>query len=206
MNFIIISAKEKFKKEYINSELLNKPTAPSLIARESLKFKISDFIVYIYPYNHIDNEVYNYSYYKDDEKFILCNGLVNFKNKLRKEKINELFEYIEEFKEEELYGDYQLISIDKEGNGYIKTPFISKRQLFFYEDEYCAVISTEIKLIIDGLQKFRESLFVNNYDLKFIEESVFKEWSNREFPRNTIFKSIKRVLPQDVKYFKKSKL
>lgn len=38
--------------------------------------------------------------------------------------------------------------------------------------------------------------------MKFIEDSTHRESGIRKFPRHTIFKEIKRVLPHDEKNFK----
>ncbi|NMO08466.1 hypothetical protein [Methanobacterium subterraneum] len=204
MHFILISKKDSFKDEQINEHLLNSSDAPSLISREAIKFEISNFIIYIYPYDHIDHEVYGYSYFADEDRLLLVNGIVNVNNDLRNPDISVFFDQLND--STEFFGDYQIISIDKEGNGFIRTPPLSVRQLFHYEDENCDVISTEIKLIVDGIQKFREKPFVHHYDYDFIEDSVFREWTPRDFPRNTIFKEIKRIFPQDTKYFKKGKI
>jgi hypothetical protein len=200
MHFILISKKDSFKDEQIDENLLSSSYAPSLISREVIKFEISNFIIYIYPYNHIDHEVYGYSYYADEEKLLLINGIVNVNNNLRNPNICEFFDQLND--STEFFGDYQLISIDKGGEGFIKTPPLSIRQLFHYEDENCDVISTEIKLIVDGIQKFREKPFVHHYDIGFIEDSVFREWATRDFPRSTIFKEVERIFPQDTKYFR----
>lgn len=200
MHFIIISKKDSFKNEQINEHFLNSSNAPSLISREAIKFEISNFIIYIYPYDHIDNEVCGYSYYADEDRLLLINGIVNVNNNLRNHDICEFFDQLND--STEFLGDYQLISIDKKGSGFIKTPPISVRQLFYYEDENCNVISTEIKLIVDGIQKFREKSFVHHFDFDFFEDSVFREWTTRNFPQNTIFKEIKRIFPQDTKYFR----
>ncbi|AIS31505.1 hypothetical protein BRM9_0684 [Methanobacterium formicicum] len=204
MHFILISKKDSFKDEQINEYLLSSSDAPSLISREAIKFDISNFIIYIYPYDHIDHEVYGYSYFADEDRLLLVNGIVNVNNNLRNPDICEFFDELND--STGLLGDYQLISIDKGGEGFIRTPPLSVRQLFHYEDESCVVISTEIKLIVDGIQKFRERPFVHHFDYDFIEDSVFREWTPRDFPRNTIFKEIKRIFPQDTKYFKEGKL
>lgn len=200
MHFILIKKKNNFKQELINEKLLSSSNAPSLISRESIKFEISDFIIYIYPYNHIDHEVMGYSYYHDNDKLLLVNGIVNIDNNLRNNNICEFFDEIKD--SSTLFGDYQLISIDKNGHGFIKTPPLSIKQLFFYEDNDCAVFSTEIKLIVDGINKFRSKKFVEHFDYDFIEDSVFREWTTRKFPRHTIFKDIKRIFPHDKKFFR----
>ncbi len=203
MHFILISKKESFKDEQINTSFLDSPHAPTLISRETIKYQISDFILYIYPYDQIDPEIYGYSYYKDDERLLLCNGLINIGNSTRNQDIRKLFQEINSSK---LMGDYQLISIDKDGNGFIKTPSISIKQLFFYEDENCAVLSTELKLIVDGIKNFRKKKFIDHFDPDFIEDTLLREWTARNFPQNTIFKEIKRVFPQDIKYFQEGKI
>ncbi|HOI39388.1 MAG TPA: hypothetical protein PL168_01545 [Methanobacterium sp.] len=204
MHFILISKKDSFKDEYINEQFLSSANAPSLISREAIKFEISNFIIYIYPYNQIDHETYGYSYYADADRLFLINGIVNTNDNLRNPDICEFFDQINE--STELLGDYQLIAIDKGGEGFIKTPPLSVRQLFHYKDEKCEVLSTEIKLIVDGIKKFREKPFVNHFDYDFIEDSVFREWTPRELPQKTIFKEIKRIFPQDTKYFREGNI
>ena len=204
MHFILISKKDSFEDEQINEQLLSSPNAPSLISREAIKFEISNFIVYIYPYDHIDHEVHGYSYYTDEDRLLLINGIVSVNNNLRNPDICEFFDQIND--STEFFGDYQLISIDKGGECFIRTPPLSVRQLFYYEDENCDVISTEIKLIVDGINKFSKKTFINHFDYDFIEDSVFREWATRDFPRNTIFKEIKRIFPQDTKYFREGNL
>lgn len=204
MHFILISKKENFKNEYINEDLLKTPFAPSLISRESLKIEISNFIIFIYPYDDIQPENFDYSYYADEEKVLICNGLVNANQKLRDKNICKFFEKIDG--SVDLLGDYQLISINKKGNGFFKTPPLSIKQLFFYEDDNCSVLSTEIKLIVDGINSFKNKKFVDHFDIDFIEDSIFREWAVRKFPRNTIFKEIKRVFPNDLKCFNDGKI
>lgn len=205
MHFIIISKKEPYHDKQIDHEFLNSTRAPTLISREVIKYEISNFIIYIYPFDHIDKEEYGYSYYSDENKILLCNGLVNINSQLRDQDISELFNQLND-SNADLLGDYQLVSIDRDGNGYIKTPPVSIRQLFFYEDEYLAVLSTEIKLIMDGVNNFRQRNFVDHFDLDFIDDSIFREWHGRYYPQNTIFKEIKRIFPYDFKYFRENKI
>ncbi|WP_156096047.1 hypothetical protein [Methanobacterium sp. SMA-27] len=199
----MISKKEFFKDEMINDKLLNSSNAPTLISKEAVKFEINNFLIYIYPYNHVDDEINGYSYYCDDNKFLLCNGLVNVNGSLRNPDIIKFFKDLEL---SELIGHYQLISIDKTGNGFVKTPSISTKQLFLYEDENCSILATEINLIVDGVQKFREKTFANHYDPDFIKDVLFNEWGGRKYPRHSIFKEIKRVFPHDIKYFENGKI
>ncbi|WP_225369767.1 hypothetical protein [Methanobrevibacter arboriphilus] len=48
-----------------------------------------------------------------------------------------------------------MVSINSNGEGFIKTPIFSLKQLFYYEDSDFSVLSTEIKLIVDGVKKFQ---------------------------------------------------
>ena len=204
MHFILISKKKGFNNGQINEKLLKSSQAPSLISREVIKYENSKFLIYLYPYDHIDHEIYGYSYSLDKNEIVLINGVVNVNNNLRNPDIKEFFKFLKDT--DELSGDYQLISIDKNGNGSIITPALSIRQLFSYEDENCSVISSEIKLIVDGIQKFRKKSFINHFDPDFIEDAIFNEWTPRNSPDKTIFKEIKRILPYDIKYFNEGKL
>ena len=80
MHFILISKKDSFKDEQINEYLLSSSDAPSLISREAIKFDISNFIIYIYPYDHIDHEFYGYSYIADEDRLLWVNENGNDKN------------------------------------------------------------------------------------------------------------------------------
>ncbi len=204
MNFILISKKENFKNEDIDEEFLCLADAPSLISRESVKLEINNFILYAYPYNQVDHETYGKSYYSDYNKILFVNGIVNIDDEPRDQDIKKFFNQLND--SSTIIGDYQIISIDNNGNGIFKTPQLSMRQLFFYEDENCAVLSSEIKLIVDGLKKFREESFVNNFDIEFMEDAIFNEWGTRIVPQKTIFKDIKRIFPHDLKYFSEGKI
>ena len=96
----------------------------------------------------------------------------------------------------EIIGDYQIFSFNKNGDGFCKTPLSSVKKLFFYEDDFCSVISSEIKLIVDGISKFSKSKFVNNFDLTYMYDT-FHSGAFLKYPRHTIFKDIKRVFPHD---------
>ena len=204
LHFILISKKDSFKDQDINENLLGSSNAPSLISREAIKYEISNFILYIYPYNHLDHETEGYSYNMDEDKLLLINGIINVDNNLRDKDINNFFKKLSD--SSKLLGDYQLISIDKKGNGYVKTSPLSIRQLFHYEDENCTVLSTEIKLIVDGVTKFKENKFVDHFDPDFVEDAVYREWGPRKFPKKTIFQEIKRIFPYDNKYFSNGKI
>jgi hypothetical protein len=203
LHFILIGKKNENESE-INEKLLNSPEAPGLISRKAIKYEIGNFLIFIYPYDHIDHEVSGYSYSCDSDELLLINGLVNVNHDLRDPDIQKFFQQLDD--SSQLMGDYQVIKLDKNGNGFIKTPSISIRQLFFYEDENYTVLSTDIKLIVDGISKFKLKPFVDHFDIDFIEDSVFREWATRNYPESTIFKEIKRVFPHDIKYFKEGKI
>ncbi len=198
MHYIIIQKKENFKNDHIDEEFLSKSNAPSLISKEPIKFDIKNITAYIYPYNHINDENFGKFYYADDNGILLINGLVCIDN-IFYEDIHDFFNELD--KSSDLLGDYQLLSIDKNGDGFIMTPPISVYPLYFYEDDSCKVLSTDKKLIVDGVKKFSEQKFVNQFDVDFIEDAAFREWTTRYFPQNTIFKDVKRVFPSDDKYF-----
>jgi len=200
MHFIIISKKEGFDENSINDKYLKQIKAPSLIAETTEKIKINNFIVYIYNYSQILEETENYSYYFDENNLYLINGIVNEDNALRKHDIGYFFESLKKYSI--LTGDYQLISIDKEGNGFLKTPQFSLKQLFFYEDEKCKVLSSEIKLIIDGIKNLNKNKFVDNFDLNYIKELMDIGGELKTFNRHTAFEKIRRIYPHDEKKFK----
>ena len=204
MQFIIISKKNNFKKEQINDVYLSSNNAPSLISDNHDKLEINNFIVYLYTYNHVETEEKGYSYYIDENKLLLSNGIFNVNDKLRDESILDLFEKVED--SPKILGDYQLISINSNGDGFFETPLFSLKGLYYYDDENCTVLATEMKLIIDAIQSFKKESFVQSYDLDFIKDSIYNEWKTRKFPKNTIFKNIKRVSPHDEKYFEDGKI
>ncbi len=57
MNFILMSKKNNCREDCIDYEFLTSPSAPSLISREAFKCEIKNFILYIYPYNHIETKI-----------------------------------------------------------------------------------------------------------------------------------------------------
>lgn len=204
MHFIIISKKKGFEENLIDDEYLKQKNAPSLIAETSKKYEINNFIVYIYNYNQIQEEKENYSYYFDEKNLYLKNGIVNVNNTVKSLFISDFFGLLE--KDIILTGDYQLVSVDKEGNGFIKTPQFSIKQLFFYEDEKCEVLSTELKLIIDGVKNLNKNKFVDNFDLNYITELLNIGGELKKFYRHTAFEKIRRVYPHDEKKFKNSSI
>jgi hypothetical protein len=203
MHFILIIKKDGFKYEQLDDKLLTSPNAPSLISREAIKYELSNFILYLYPYDHVDSEIEGYSYQKCDNEIMLINGLVNVNNDLRNQNIKEFYNNLND--NDSLHGDFQLVYLNKDGNGFIKTPPLSIRQLFYYENKNFTVISTEIKLIVDGILKFRQKPFAKQFDPDFIEDVVYREWTPRNNPENTIFKGIKRIFPYDTKFFHEGK-
>ena len=162
-----------------------------------------NFIIYLYPYDHIANEIESYSYQKSDDEFILINGLVNINNNPRDHNIKEFYDNLND--NDKLHGDFQFIYLNKDGSGFIKTPPLSIRQLFYYDDKNFTAISTEIKLIVDGIQKFRQNTFSKQFDPEFIEDVVYREWTPRNYPENTIFTDVKRIFPYDIKFFNEGK-
>jgi hypothetical protein len=200
MQFIIISTKgRKNKNEIINDDYLNSNNAPSLIAKNHVMMNISNFTIYAYLYNQIIEEKKDYSFYSDENELLLSNGFFTINNEI-KENIQDIFQELNQ--ESDIWGDYQLVHIDKEGNGFLKTPDFGLRQLFYYKDENCSVLATEIKLIVDGILNIQKQTFAENFDVDFFYDSIYNEWGTREFPKHTIFKDIQRILPFEKVYFK----
>ncbi len=152
--------------------------------------------IYIYPNNKVYEEKEGYSYSINENTVNIINGLVSIDNKPRPENIDEAISSIKE--NEIIIGDYQIISMDSDGNGIFKTPQASIYPLFFYEDDNCSIVANEIKLIVDGVYEFTSKRFVDSYDLEYIR-SVFREgnFHKKTSLRNTAFRKIKRILPQD---------
>lgn len=186
----------------INHDFLGSVNAPTLIAEECLNFKVSDFEIYLYLYEHTIDEMNFPTYYYDEEQFKLLSGLL-YKDGTVK---HDLYSFdIEEG--EHFFGDYQFLKLDFEGNGFIKTPQYSLKQLFLYEEGDSYVIATDMKLIIDGVNVLKKGeRFIDIYDNDFIEDIIFREWSPRIHPRNTLFKPIKRVFPHDNLFFLDGKI
>ncbi|WP_054834600.1 hypothetical protein [Methanobrevibacter arboriphilus] len=176
MHFIIISINDGsgIDNEIINDSYLSSNTAPSLIANNYVKINISNFIIYSYLYDQIIEEKEDYSFYFDENKLLLSNGFFTVNNEIKID-IQDVFH---ELNQESNFwgGDYQLVNIDKNGNGFLKTPDFGLRQLFYYEDENFSVLSTEIKLIVDGIYNIQKQTFSENFDVDFIFDSIYNEW------------------------------
>lgn len=196
LKFVIISKKENFNLDEINTQQLESCFAPSLISKDVINIDLPNFLVYIYPYNHITDEKENLYYKISDDDISFFNGSVSMENS-DSNSIEALFEYIEN--NELIIGDYQIVKLDNQGNGFIKTPQASIYPLFYHENENYCVISNELKLVVDSSKDFNTA-FVNLFDMDYIEDVVhngffYKE--NKPHYRKTIFKDISRILPQD---------
>jgi len=169
MKFIIIYKKED--NDFYDDSFLSSIKAPSLIANNYIKKEISNFTTYLYLYNQVYDENKNFYEY-DDENLNFYNGLITTQNSNKLPTISEIFNAIE--CNDLILGDFQAIHLDKNNNCYIKTSDSSIYPLFYYEDEQGIVLSNELKLIVDGINAFRTTDFVNNYDYDFIEEISYK--------------------------------
>ena len=195
MKFIIIYKKED--NDFYDDSFLSSIKAPSLIANNYIKKEISNFTTYLYLYNQVYDENKNFYEY-DDENLNFYNGLITTQNSNKLPTISEIFNAIE--CNDLILGDFQAIHLDKNNNCYIKTSDSSIYPLFYYEDEQGIVLSNELKLIVDGINAFRTTDFVNNYDYDFIEEIFYKGFfykKPKKHYRKTIFKNIERILPHD---------
>ena len=194
MHFLIISKKENFEEDHINDDVLSSVNATSLIANSFVKFELNKFIIYLYCYNHIYEEREGYSYHFDEDRVLIANGIFNVDDMVRKENIEDLFNDLDD--DSEVIGDYQLICLDCEGNGFFRTPLASTRKALYYEDDTCSVISSELKLIADGISTFTDSSFVSNYDASYMYDT-FHSGAHLKNPRHTLFKNVKRIFPHD---------
>lgn len=191
MKFYILSKKNNFNENNIDETFLNSLKAPSLIAHDMIKKEFENITCYLYTYDDVIDEMNNISYNDDEISFI--NGSISFDNL----KINEIDEIFEKMDDTLVLGDFQAIRLNSEGNGIFKSSQVSIYPLFYYEDDYCSILSNELKLIVDSLNCFRNSKFVNFYDGDYIFDMVKSYNNKKETPRNTIFKNIRRVLPYD---------
>lgn len=192
MKFILISKNENFQDDFINDDILSSNHAPSLISKSYVKKEFKDMTVYLYLYDEIKNEENSVKFTDDGIDFY--NGFFTLKN--GNGSFEELFDAIEN--DELIIGDYQAVRLSPD-NSFIKTPQASLYPLFYYEDENASIISNELKLIVDGFRIF-DRPFANYFNADFMEEYFHHGFfSRRKRPdyRNTIFKNITRILPQD---------
>lgn len=196
MKFIIISKKEEFNPNIINDSFLSSCNAPSLISNGYVKKEIANIDIYLYTYHQITYEKEGEFYKISPNEIKFFNGFITSENNNTKISIEEIFETMKN--KEMIIGDYQLFSLNENGDGFIKTPQCSVYPLFYYEDKYCSIVSNELKLIVDGVESFNDT-FVNYYDANYLHE-IFHEGfftKKRVYIRNTAFKNIKRILPHD---------
>lgn len=188
----------------INETFLSSCNAPSLISEKFVKASMSNFDIYLYLYNQIIEENEDIYYKIEDNEINFFNGVIATKDDTLN--ITKIYETINN--KEIIIGDYQFFHINQDGNGFIKTPQFSAHSLFYYEDEFCSVLSNEIKLIVDSVESFKDT-FVNYYDIEYIHEVYHLGYFNRgkrEKIRDTAFKNIKRILPHDEIKIKSGKI
>ena len=199
MRFLIISKKENFNSDLINNELLDSVNAPSLIANGSIKREFNNIIVYLYTYNMVYNEREDFSYAFTDNEINFVNGLFAIENSYEENNVHNIKKAIDEDKL--ILGNYQTFYCNSDGNGYFKSSLSAVHPIYFYEDDNCAIISNELKLIVDGVKSFQEHKFVDLYDIEFIRDiNRFSQWyagEDKKSYRNTIFKNISRLFPFD---------
>lgn len=195
MKFFILSKKDDFDNDLINDSILSSTKAPSLISKNFIKKDMGRYLAYVYTYDHIYDETENKYYKIDDSEISLLNGLISVDGIDEFSDVGEVFDAIRN--DRFILGDFQAISINADGSNIVKTSPASIFPLFYYEDEYCSVISNELKLIVDGIKKFKEARFVDFYDFDYIRDLFFFNDDKKGTVRNTIFKNIKRILPYD---------
>ncbi len=199
MRFLILSKKENFDDSCINDRILNDVNATSLISSNCIKKEINDFLVYLYTYDMVYDEREGFSYAICDDEINFVNGLFSvdgcdLDNSL--ESINFALE-----NDKLILGNYQTFFCNKNGDGYFKSSLSSFHPLFYYEDENCSILSNELKLIVDGVNKIQQHKFVESYDIDYIYEILkYGNWyskNDKTTYRNTVFRDIKRVFEYD---------
>lgn len=195
MKFFILSKKDNFDNDLINDSILSSTGATSLVSKNFIKKDFDNFLAYVYTYNHIYDETENKYYKISDSEISLLNGLISIEGIDEFSDVGEVFKAIED--DRFILGDFQAILINMDGSNVFKTFPASILPLFYYEDEYCSVISNELKLIVDGIKKFSENRFADFYDFEYIHDLFFFNEDRKTSLRNTIFKNIKRILPYD---------
>ena len=195
MKFFILSKKDNFDNDLINDSVLSSTSATSLISKDFIKKDSDSFLAYIYTYNHIYDETENKYYRMDDSGISLLNGLISIEGMDDFSDIGEVFDAFS--RDKIIFGDFQTISINENGEGIVKTCPASTFPMFYYEDECFSVISNELKLIVDGVKTFSDYRFADFYDFDYIHDLFFFNDDMRTSLRNTIFKNIKRILPYD---------
>ncbi len=206
MKFLIICKKDNFNNNLINKAFLSSCNAPTLISNEYLKEEIANFDIYLYTYHQITHEKENEFYKIKPNEISFFNGFITTRNNNKKTEILKIFE--DDDKNEILLGDYQLFHLDNKGNGFIKTPPASIYPIFYYEDEYCTILSNELKLIVDGVKTFNDP-FIKHYNINYLYETYHKGFfvrGEREGIRDTAFKNISRILPHDEIEIKNGKI
>ena len=190
MKFYILSRKDGFNEDVIDESFLDSVNAPSLIAQNLIKKDLDCITCYLYLYDEIIDEIENVSYSENEISFI--NGLISYDtSKIRS--IDDLFVV-----DTLILGDFQAIHLDSK-NAIIKTSDSSIYPMFYYEDEYCSIISNELKLIVASLNCFKKSKFANFYDDDYIFD-IFKSYNNKvNTPRNTIFKNTSSIFKNNSK-------
>ena len=199
MRFLIISKKENFNDDLINNALLDSINAPSLIANDCIRKDFNNLIVYLYSYDMVYNEREGFSYEFSDNEINFVNGLFAIENSYDENNVANIKKAIDEDKL--ILGNYQTFYCNNDGNGYFKSSLSAVHPLYFYEDEFCTILSNELKLIVDGVKSFQEHKFADLYDISFIRDiNQFSQWysgEDKKSYRNTVFKNISRLFPFD---------
>lgn len=195
MKFFVLFKKENFKTDLINDSFLSSINAPSLIANNFVKDDRDNSLVYLYLYDHIYSESENYYYHFDSNSINFLNGFITFQDSDSPKNLSNIIDYY--FEGNRFIGDFQLFSLENNGEGIFKTSDSSIYPLFLYEDENFSVLSNELKLIVDGVNEFSNHKFVDFFDLEYVADLFFHGDNKKGTLRQTIFKNIKRVLPHD---------
>lgn len=169
---------------------------------------MSNFILYLYPHNEIYEEQSGKFYNLNGEEISFINGLVTCPETNDEDNIENIFKALKNNKR--ILGDFQALNLKKNGNDHFITSPSSIYPLFYYEDEFCSILSNELKLIVDGLKIFKDNKFINFYNYNYIKEIFYYgdyyKGEEKTILRSTIFENIKRILPQDEVIIRKNNI
>jgi hypothetical protein len=200
MDFVVINKKEGFEDALIDYAFLYDRHSPTIPSDKTVTARYSAFDIFAYPHTGIRKDSKNRDYVVSEKESLLSTGYTHWMDGgCRPDRLTELFKVLESGRE--LEGDFQLLKLTSEGNGFILGSESGWRQLYVYEDDHTVVLATSIKLIVDSVKKIHQNVFRENFDVGYIGDTFFRGTGNRKHPRRTIFRQIKKLYPFDKVFF-----
>ena len=99
------------------------------------------------------------------------------------------------------FGDYIAIKIDELGDGWIDVPLMGFTPLFAYQTNLSTLLSDDLGLFFSFVFSRSKNHPTTWMNLDFIRDSMINEWGVREFPQDTLFRNVQRILPNEEWYF-----